>query len=320
MTAITCDESHRRRTAAGPGGSRRRCWALCAATVLAGASPDPASAATASLIGKTKKTPRPDCPTASKRATRSPAPARRSGRVTGLPGSSAARARSPSDDPARRQRSSRGASTCRRPKPSSAEFFGKFYKADQFGTKPTARIAVLQRTKKGNSYKLKGQGPAVELTEHLGTKPMFTLGRSDPGEEGRRPRAHGSRPGSRTSPPCCRRARTLAREPVRRSMRRQQRGPRGKDESAEEQAADEDRASTRPYGCRYQQARLLYWGYYVRGLASPAPSLGIVPRSDARSSDISGCARPRRGARRLSTADPEAGLRRSRERRGADAR
>ena len=71
-----------------------------------------------------------------------------------------------------------------KPKASQREFFGKFYKDKEFGTEPTARIAVLKPPKEGNEYTLKAQGPVVELSDDLGTKPLFTLDDPIPIKEG----------------------------------------------------------------------------------------------------------------------------------------
>jgi hypothetical protein len=71
-----------------------------------------------------------------------------------------------------------------KPKASQRQFFGKFYKDPKFGTKPTARIAVLKPPKQGNEYTLKAQGPVEELEDDLGTKPLFTLDDPIPIKEG----------------------------------------------------------------------------------------------------------------------------------------
>ncbi len=61
-----------------------------------------------------------------------------------------------------------------KPKSSQREFFGKFYKEEDLGTVPAARIAVL-KPKDGGEFELKAQSPVVELTDELGSKPRFTL-------------------------------------------------------------------------------------------------------------------------------------------------
>jgi hypothetical protein len=71
-----------------------------------------------------------------------------------------------------------------KPKASQREFFGKFYKDEKLGTQPTARIAVLKPPQDGNEYLLKAQGPVVELSDDLGTKPLYTLDDPIPIKEG----------------------------------------------------------------------------------------------------------------------------------------
>jgi hypothetical protein len=258
VTAITCDESHRRPTLRVLA-ALAVLLGLCAATVLAGASPDPASAARASLIGKTKKTPRPDCPLVEKgnEITRA---CQAVGRVTGFQ-AKAGKGKSPSTIP--RDGTLVGWSVdLSRPKPSEQRFFEKTYKADQFGSKPTARIAVLRRTKK-NSFKLQGQGATVELTEHLGTKQVFTLGTPIRVKKGDVlaltvptwiPNFATLLPSSNT----WRASRSADRCDVNNKT------AEGK-ANLRKSKPQTKTGSTRPYGCLYQQARLLYWGYYVPG-------------------------------------------------------
>ena len=71
-----------------------------------------------------------------------------------------------------------------KPKASQREFFGKFYKDEDFGTEPTARIAVLKPPEDGNEYLLKAQGPVMELSDDLGTKPLYTLDEPIPIKKG----------------------------------------------------------------------------------------------------------------------------------------
>src|SRR5665809_62915 len=60
VTALTIDRRHGRRALLLAAGAAL--LALCATVVIAGTGADPASAARAKTIGKTKKTPRPSCP------------------------------------------------------------------------------------------------------------------------------------------------------------------------------------------------------------------------------------------------------------------
>lgn len=65
-------------------------------------------------------------------------------------------------------------------KPSSEQisFFGSFYEHDKLGTDPFARLAVLRRKpKKGGRFKLQKHSPKVQLTSHLGSRPIFAMRR-----------------------------------------------------------------------------------------------------------------------------------------------
>jgi len=115
-------------------------------------------------IGKTKKTPKPSCPQD---------PCQAIGSVTGFQVSAG-------DGKALTTAREAGKlvawqANLSKPKTSQRKFFGKFYKDDDFGTAPTARLAVLKPTKEGGEYELKAQSSVVELTEDLGQKPVFTL-------------------------------------------------------------------------------------------------------------------------------------------------
>ena len=115
-------------------------------------------------IGKTKDTPKPSCPKD---------PCQAIGSVTGFQTSAG---------------EGKGLTTAKeaghlvawqvnlsKPKSSQREFFGKFYKEEDLGTVPTARISVLKAAKDEGDFELKAQSPVVELSDELGTKPMFTL-------------------------------------------------------------------------------------------------------------------------------------------------
>jgi hypothetical protein len=141
-----------------------------------------------------------------------------------------------------------------RPNQQQRRFFGDFYENTRFGTRPTARIAVLRQIE-GRQYRLMRQSPVVELTSALGTRQVYTLTQPLRIRQGQvlaftmptwapafavnlRPRRNiwrASRP----------QGRCLSTSDMRRSR------PQGK------------AGSTRRYGCTYRTARLLYWGYYV---------------------------------------------------------
>jgi hypothetical protein len=216
--------------------------ALCAA-IVATVAVSSAGARNAKVVGKTRHTPDPACPKS---------PCEAVGSVTGFQLVADGEKR-----PFRVRRDGKlvaWAIDLSRPNKSQRNFFGKFYKSSRFGSKPTARIAVLNH--KGRAgYKLLRQSPVVKLSGALGQKEVFTLnkplrirrgnivaltiptwssafavGLSARGNQWRASRAHGRCTGNKD---------------IRRSRPQQKVG------------------SVREYGCDYKTARLLYWGYYV---------------------------------------------------------
>jgi hypothetical protein len=125
-----------------------------------------------SPIGKTEKKPDPSCPED---------PCQAVGSVSGFQvsaGKDKALTIAPEDG-----QLVAWALTLSEPKNSQQEFFGKFYKEENLGTVPTARIAVLKH-KDGNEFKLKAQGPVEDLSDKLGEKPRFSLEEPIPIKEG----------------------------------------------------------------------------------------------------------------------------------------
>jgi hypothetical protein len=123
-------------------------------------------------IGKTKKKPDPSCPDD---------PCQAVGSVTGFQvsaGKGKALTTAPEDG-----QLVAWALRLSKPKSSQQKFFGKFYKEQDLGTAPTARIAVLKH-QEGNDFKLKAQGPVEDLGDKLGSKPRFNLAEPIPIQEG----------------------------------------------------------------------------------------------------------------------------------------
>jgi hypothetical protein len=243
VTAITCNHRHRLR-ALRVVVAGAVLLGLCMVTLLAAASADRAGAARAKTIGKTKRTPKPSCPKT---------PCEAIGRVTGFQAKA-----SGAKNPFKVRQNGRLVAwsvDLSRPKPSQRRFFGKFYRSQNFGTAPSARIAVIDP--KGNErYKLKRQSPAVNLTEYLGQKPIFTLG----------------------APLQIKKGDILALTvpswipdfAVGQSTSNVWRASRPSNECS----GDRDIKASRPhekldtsrvYGCTYRTARLLYWGFYTTG-------------------------------------------------------
>lgn len=242
MTALTIDRRHGRRALLLAAGAVL--LALCATVVVAGTGADPASAARAKTIGKTKKTPRPSCPKD---------PCEAVGSVTGFQTHA-----SGTKDPFKVRQSGQLVAwsvDVSRPKPSQSRFFGRFYRSDAFGTSPAARVSVLEpRGKK--RYRLKRHSPAADLSEHLGQKPIFTL--AAPLQLNKGDVLALTVPSWVSDF-----AVDLSRKDAWRASRASNKCAGNNDLKASR--AHEKVGKTRVYGCTYRTARLLYWGYYTPG-------------------------------------------------------
>ena len=243
---------------------RRRALALSAAlAVLLGVSAlavlasgaDPATAARAKVLGKTKKTPGPSCP------GKKGAACEAVGSVSGFQ-TRAGGAKNPFKVP-RNGRLVAWSVDISRPKPAEQRFFGKLYRDESFGTDPSARVSILEpRGKK--KYKLKRHTPSVDLSDYLGQKPIFTLGNPLSIKKGDvialtlptwlsdfavelRPAKNAWR-ASRGGDAC----------DIGTDTKKQRKNLR-------KSKPQEQVGSTRPYGCGYRGARLLYWGFYTTG-------------------------------------------------------
>ena len=114
-----------------------------------------AGATDAKVLGKTTRTPSPDCPTDTQRR-----PCEGVGSVTGFPLAAGGEKR-PMNVP-QNGKLVAWAIDLSRPKKSQRDFFGDLFKSDKLGKKPTARIAVIKHMKR-HDYKLLRQGPVVNL-------------------------------------------------------------------------------------------------------------------------------------------------------------
>jgi hypothetical protein len=249
MTPLACSDFLRRR-AVVLSAALAVLLGVCALAVLAGDA-DPATAARAKMLGKTKKTPGPSCP--GKRGAACEAVGSVSGFQTKAGGTT---------NPFKVPRDGRLVAwsvDISRPKPAEQRFFGKLYRGESFGTDPSARVSVLGPKGK-KKYKLKRHTPAVDLSEYLGQKPIFTLGNplsikkgdvlaltlptwlSDFAVELRASKNKWR--ASRSGNACDIGTDTSnQRKNLRKSKPQEQVG------------------STRPYACVYRGARLLYWGF-----------------------------------------------------------
>lgn len=212
-----------------------------------------AGARQATVLGKTKHTPPPNCPKNCEGI----------GSVTGFPLRADGK-----KQPMKVHANGRivaWAIDLSKPKKSQRDFFGTVFKSEQYGKTPTARIAVIKHRKRTKSkYRLLRQSPVVKLSSYLGRKQIFTLDKplkvrngqivaltvptwassfaSGIGRRGNRWRA------SRSRRDCSPRSDSIqdVRAFARKSRPQQKVG------------------STRGYGCDYTSARLLYWASFVR--------------------------------------------------------
>jgi len=215
--------------------------ALAAALVLRPAGP--ADAAKAKTVGKTKHTPRPSCPGD---------PCEAVGSVTGFQQSA---------DGEKRLFKIRHnghivawSAKLSKPKKSQREFFGDFYRDNEFGMAPAARLAIL-KPKGKSEFKLKSQSTAVQLSSELGGTPLVTLNAPLKVKEGDIVGI--------TIPTWLP---NFAVEQSRDDYWRASRSPKKCTGEADikDSRPQTEVGSTRRYGCRYTTARVLYWAYLVK--------------------------------------------------------
>jgi hypothetical protein len=194
-------------------------------------------------IGKTKKTPKPSCPKD---------PCQAIGSVTGFQ-MSAGTHKAVTTAP-RNGHLVAWSVDLSKPKSSQRKFFGKFYKEKGLGTVPAARIAVLKPEDKAASFRLKAQSPVVELSDELGSKPIFTL--NDP-----IPIRKGDIVAISVPTWIPNFAIDLSNDNAWRASRDRSRCENPDDIKAGK--PHQKVGSERTYGCVYRQARVLYQGFYV---------------------------------------------------------
>jgi hypothetical protein len=228
--------------------------ALCAALVgvIAVSS---AGARDAKVLGKTKRTPSPDCPTDTSRR-----PCEGVGSVTGFPLVAGGEKR-PMNVP-RNGKLVAWAIDLSRPNKSQREFFGELFKSERYGVKPTARISVIKHRRK-RDYKLLRQSPVVRLSSALGRRQVFTLDKPLRVKKGQVVALTVPTWSSNFASHISER-----RNKWRASRSRRNCEPNSSDITAVRRFARKSRpqqkvGSVRGYGCDYTSARLLYWAYYV---------------------------------------------------------
>jgi hypothetical protein len=262
VATLACNESHGRRTVRVLA-ALAVLLALCAAAVAVGAGADDARAARAATLGKTKHTPAPQCPGDNCEAV---------GRMTAFQ-TKADGKKEPFVVPKSGHLVGWAIDLAGKPSKSENNVFGGLYKHKPFGEAQSARISVLTK-RNGTDYRLKSQGPATKLTDYIGEKPIFTLGKELKVEKGdivaitlptwssafticKKPprRKNGSCSGLSPKNNAWRASRSKNRCVV---------GTSGKPlQNVKKSKPHEDEGSTRTYGCLYEGARLLYWGYYT---------------------------------------------------------
>jgi hypothetical protein len=231
--------------------------ALCAALVglslvsLAGAQ-------NATVLGKTKRTPKPACPN-----RQQPENCEVVGRVTGFPLVASGEKR-----PFKVRRNGRivaWAVDLSRPTKAQRNGVGTLFRSNRFGKVPTARLAVI-RHRKRHRYRLLRQSPTVRLSGALGQKQLITLDR--PLRVRRGQIVALTYP--TWAPNFAHNGLSTRRNRWRASRSRRACAPKSGDPSDIRAFARNSRpqrkiGGTRGYGCDYTGARLLYWAYYVRG-------------------------------------------------------
>ena len=229
--------------------------ALCAAlvSVIAVAS---AGARDARVLGKTKRTPSPDCPTDTNRH-----PCEGVGSVTGFPLVAGGEKR-PMNVPERGKLVAWSIDLSK-PKKSQRNFFGGLFKSDRFGERPTARIAVIKHGKKRAATSSCARAPWSSLSSALGRKQVFTLDKPLRIRKGQVVALTVPTWASNFASHISRR-----KNKWRASRSRRNCAPKGSDITAVRRFARKSRphqkvGSVRGYGCDYTSARLLYWAYYV---------------------------------------------------------
>jgi hypothetical protein len=210
-----------------------------------------AGAKKATVIGKTKNTPKPACPDDTNTN-----PCTATGRVTGF--MLKADGKKHPYNVFKTGKIVAWSINVSKPTKDQYGFFGTLFQNQTFGKHPSARIAVI-KNKGHHKYKLLKQSPAEDLKPVLGRKQTFTLEKPL--------KVHRGQVVALSLPTW---ATTFSR-PVSASGN-QWKASRGSKkcnvdrdhlQNAKASKAQQKVGSLRPYGCTYTAARLLYWAYFV---------------------------------------------------------
>jgi hypothetical protein len=245
-------------------GATRRLAALLAFAALcvgltAAIGISTAGAKKATIIGKTKSTPPPSCPNLKNQAL-----CQVVGRTTGYMTVAAGKKHpfnvfKDGKIVAWAIDLSKPADTKKAPQRS---FFGNLFENKEWGTHPTARLAVLKRKAK-HKFKLLKQSPTIDLQHDLGTKQVITLQKPlhvHPGQV-----VALSYP---TWAPNFASAVSSSQNQWRASRKKDNCAPKKNTDASKRRFARNSHAhqkvgSTRSYDCNYTGGRLLYWAYFV---------------------------------------------------------
>jgi hypothetical protein len=248
MAATTTQAgSNRSRAALAAAGA----FACLVGGVLALGSPGEAGGAKATEIGKTKKAPPPSCPTPS-----GDFPARKGcqvlGEVTGFQARANGRdglMKAPADG-----KIVAWSVDLSRPNKDEQRFFARKLGDRAFNGEPSARLSLITRSKK-RRYRLRAKSPAVKLGSLMGRRQYFTLNKPINVKRGWIAALT-----TQTWIPNF--AHDLPGDDLWRASRTAKRCE-GKRNLTERSRPHLDVGTTRVYSCGYEDARLLYWAYFV---------------------------------------------------------
>jgi len=227
---------------------------LITGAVAIGASA-PADAVKPKILGHTKKTPKPSCPT----PEQTPFPPRKGcqvfGEVTGFQiraNGKRGLMKAPADG-----KIVAWSVDLARPDPAERKFFSEVLGDRAFNGAPTARLSILTRAKK-RKFRLRAQSPTQNLKSLLDRRHYFTLNNPISVKKGWIAALT-----SQTWVP------NFAHNLPGDDLWRASREPGRCDAPPQANLTERSRphlgvGSTRTYGCSYNDARLLYWAYFVK--------------------------------------------------------
>jgi hypothetical protein len=225
--------------------------ALCALAIAIGVAAS-ADAVTPRVLGKTKSTPGPSCPT-----PRGDPPARKEcqamGEVTGF--QKVANGKQGLFRVPKAGKIVAFSVDLAKPRKSERDFFRTELGDRCCGGDPTVRLALLSHAA-GKKFRLRAQSPRVKVGGDLNSRPIFTLNRPLKVEKG-------WIIGLTTKTWLPNFAHDLKRSGnVWRASRRSNRCE-GFNNLTKNSRPHTNKGTVRNYGCTYKRARLLYWAYFV---------------------------------------------------------